>query len=117
MELRIFMEAREHRETLFGGRPAKRLPSAGRRSVVSTCVRLVRCGARQRPRRPIVGFLQSFQRPRSVGHGRRGRATAGRRRSSIRRLDLVVAAVKERLRLASARAEASQKGREFLQGV
>ena len=30
-----------------------------------------------RPRRPIVCFLQSFQRPRNVGQSRRGRAAAG----------------------------------------
>ena len=100
--VRILMEGREHREAFFGGRPAKRQPSARRRSVGSTCVRLGRCGARKRPRRPIVCFLQSFQRPRNVGQSRRGRAAAGRRRSSIRRLDLVVVAVKERLRFASA---------------
>ena len=100
--VRILMEKREHREALFGGRPAKWQPSARRRSVGSTCVRLGRCNARKRPRRPIVCFLQSFQRPRSVGQSRRGRAAAGRRRSSIRRVDLVVVAVKVRLRFASA---------------
>ena len=103
----VKQEKREHREALFGGRPAKWQPSARRRSVGSTCVRLGRCNARKRPRRPIVCFMQSFQRLRSVGQSRRGRAAAGRRRSSIRRVDLVVVAVKVSSVCERARAEAS----------